>query len=43
MSRERGCRLPSRHAVVPVNQSCWSGSEGPRDRAAGKQKLPSER
>lgn len=41
--QREGCKLQGRHAAVPVNQSCWSGSEGSRDRAARKQKLSSER
>ena len=42
MTRE-GCTLQGRHAGVPVNQSCLSGSVGSRDRAARKRKLSSER
>ena len=42
MTRERDASFKA-DIAVPVNQSCWSGSEGSRDRAARKQKLSSER
>lgn len=33
---QRGMHAQGRHAGVPVNQSCLSGSVGSRDRAARK-------